>query len=214
MKSYLKTFDFKTHAVRVVDRQGAPWFIAADVCRVLDIANPTDALLSLDADEKDKVDRLTLDNPEGQKGGAQTLNIISESGLYSLILRSRKPQARAFRRWVTGEVLPAIRHTGAYALQVAPESDPDRASVLEFLAGKGDTRGWGLDGLIEFGRKVRLLRLNLGAEHQSKTDSNFGRVEVYPRMILETVFTALRPPVIGQEMQLWLYPQEKPLAAA
>jgi prophage antirepressor-like protein len=102
-------FNFGRHAVRVVVRKGAPWFVATDVCCALGYVNPRKAVADhLDADEKGVTTGDTL-------GGAQTLTIISESGLYALVLRSRKPEARRFAKWVTGEVLPAIRKTGSYA---------------------------------------------------------------------------------------------------
>lgn len=97
-------FNFTSQALRVVMREGEPWFVAADVCEALDIKNPTDALKRLDDDERA---RFNL----GHQGEA---NIINESGLYSLILGSRKPEAKKFKKWVTSEVLPAIRKTGAY----------------------------------------------------------------------------------------------------
>lgn len=94
-------------AVRVFERNGEPWFVAKDVCLCLGIGNTADAVSSLDDDEKgvDIVDTL---------GGAQEMSIISEAGLYSLILRSRKPNAKEFRRWITHEVIPCIRKHGAY----------------------------------------------------------------------------------------------------
>jgi prophage antirepressor-like protein len=97
--------------VRVVMRDGEPWWVASDVCRVLEIGNPSDVIRALDDDEK-----ITLDNIEGNPrfGIPHQLNIISESGLYSLIFRSRKPEAKTFRRWVTSEVLPSIRKHGGY----------------------------------------------------------------------------------------------------
>ena len=94
---------------------GDTWFVAADVCRVLELSNPTEALKALDEDEK-----MTLRNSEGhsgQRGGAQSYNVISESGLYSLVFRSNKPEAREFSKWVRSEVLPAIRKTGSYSLK-------------------------------------------------------------------------------------------------
>lgn len=97
---------------RVIDRGGNPWFVLTDVCRKLGIANPSDAASRLDDDEK-----MTLGISEGhsgRRGGARTLNIINESGLYSLILRSSKPEAKRFKKWVTAEVLPTIRKTGSY----------------------------------------------------------------------------------------------------
>jgi prophage antirepressor-like protein len=101
---------------RVFDRDGEPWFVLADVCRKLGIANPSDAAARLDDDEK-----MTLGISEGQsgvRGGARQMNIINESGLYSLVLRSSKPEAKRFKKWITSEVLPAIRKTGAYSGRV------------------------------------------------------------------------------------------------
>lgn len=107
--SALQTFDFKSTPVRALDRAGQPWFVAADVCRVLDLSNVTESLRGLDEDELTS----ELLNSDTQ---ARTMRLISESGLYALIFRSRKPEAKAFRKWVTSEVLPAIRRTGGYAV--------------------------------------------------------------------------------------------------
>ncbi len=106
-------FVFKGRVVRTVIRDGQPWFVGSEVCAVLEISNPRDALSRLDDDEKGVGN---TDNP----GGQQEVNVISESGLYALILTSRKPQAKAFRRWVTGEVLPSIRRTGSYNASSSP----------------------------------------------------------------------------------------------
>ena len=101
---------FNDISIRTTEINGQIWFVAADVCKALEISNPSKALTSLDEDE-----RLTLTNSEGQNGrGAQSYNIINESGLYSLILRSRKIEAKRFKKWVTAEVLPSIRKTGSY----------------------------------------------------------------------------------------------------
>lgn len=95
--------------VRVrVDERGEPWFVAKDVCDILGVANNRDAVSRLDADERMSVLPTAL-------GGSQKMVAVSESGLYRLIFESRKPEARAFRRWVTHEVLPSIRKTGLYA---------------------------------------------------------------------------------------------------
>ena len=103
---------FNTITVRSLERDGQIWFVAADVCKALEINNPSQALTRLDSDEK-----TTLTNNEGRAGqGAQNYNIINESGLYSLILRSRKTEAKQFKKWVTSEVLPSIRKTGGYSL--------------------------------------------------------------------------------------------------
>lgn len=98
---------------RTTTIDGEPWFVAADVCRALEIGNPSQALTKLDDDEK-----MTLTSNEGhsgQRGGAQSMNVVNEPGLYTLVLGSRKPEAKAFKRWITHEVLPSIRKTGAYA---------------------------------------------------------------------------------------------------
>ncbi|MEK4452859.1 MULTISPECIES: phage antirepressor KilAC domain-containing protein [unclassified Paenibacillus] len=104
----LQTFDFSGMAVRVVSKDGTPWWVARDVCSVLEISNNRDALSRLDDDEKGVVSTDTL-------GGKQDLMAVNEPGLFSLILGSRKPEAKRFKRWVTHEVLPAIRKTGMYA---------------------------------------------------------------------------------------------------
>lgn len=95
--------------VRVIEQNGEPWFVAADVCRALDIADTWNALQRLDGDEKGTCSISTL-------GGEQKVSIVNEPGLYSLVLGSRKPEAKAFKRWITHEVLPAIRKTGSYSL--------------------------------------------------------------------------------------------------
>src|SRR5690606_36945674 len=93
--------------VRTILIDGAPWFSAVDVCGVLEIGNVSQAMTRLDDDER------TLISNEGRE-----LNVVSEAGLFSLILGSRKPEARAFKRWVTHEVLPAIRRTGSYSVRI------------------------------------------------------------------------------------------------
>lgn len=124
MNNKLQHFNFNESPMRVVQREGQPWFVAADVCEVLALSNPTVALDSLDEDERSK-------EYLGRQGEG---NIISESGLYALIFKSRKPQAKAFRRWVTAEVLPAIRKTGAYIAPVeTPAMHPVAAQFLNFF---------------------------------------------------------------------------------
>ena len=97
-------FSFNTHAVRVILRDGEPWFVATDVCAALAVQNVTQAVARLDDDERSMFNI-------GRQGDA---SIINESGLYSLILSSRKPEAKRFKKWVTSEVLPSIRKTGGY----------------------------------------------------------------------------------------------------
>ena len=94
--------------IRAIMQQGEPWFVAADVCKCTDIANSRDAFSRLDEDEKGVA---LIDTP----GGKQNMAIINEPGLYSLVLGSRKPEAKAFKRWITHEVIPSIRKTGSYS---------------------------------------------------------------------------------------------------
>ena len=114
--------------VRTMMRDGEPWFVAADVCRALDILNPRDATARLDEDEKN-----TVVLTDGNRGNPN-VTIINEPGLYALVLGSRKPEAKAFKRWITHEVIPAIRKNGAY---LTPEgaykllSDPD--NIIQML---------------------------------------------------------------------------------
>ena len=101
---------FKSHEfgeIRTTIQNGEPWFVAADVCKALDIAQNRNAVARLDDDEKGV--RLT-----DTLGGKQKLTVVNEAGLYSLVLGSRKPEAKAFKRWITHEVLPTIRRTGGY----------------------------------------------------------------------------------------------------
>lgn len=115
-------FDYEGTNFRALqDSAGEPWFVANDVCEALGLSNPRSSLALLDEDEKGVH---SMDTP----GGTQNLAIVSEAGLYSLILRSRKPEAKAFKRWVTHEVMPAIRRHGVYATPDTVEAmlqDPD-----------------------------------------------------------------------------------------
>ena len=126
MSAQIIPFDFEEQAVRVVMRGDDPWFVAADVCRVLEITNPSMAVAKLDEDERAVVNLNTLSLSEGIRGNPNT-TVISESGLYTVILRSNGALTpgtvqHRFRKWVTAEVLPSIRRTGVYA---APAADPE-----------------------------------------------------------------------------------------
>ena len=103
----LQTFNYNNNAVRTIEKDGEPWFVLKDVCDVLTLTNSRMIADRLDADERGVSQIDTL-------GGKQTMVIINESGLYNVILRSDKPEAKPFRKWITAEVLPAIRKTGAY----------------------------------------------------------------------------------------------------
>jgi prophage antirepressor-like protein len=122
----LMPFQFDGTQVRIVtDDEGAPWFVAADVCAVLGIG--TDQTRRLDDDERGL--RL-IQTPSG----AQQMVAVNESGLYSLVLGSRKPTARAFKKWITSEVIPAIRKTGSYSMASTGFSIPKSFSAALRLA--------------------------------------------------------------------------------
>lgn len=116
MVGAVEVFNFSQEKapIRVQLINGEPWFVAKDVCRVLGIANHKDAVSRLDDDERQGVG---ITDPLGIK---QIANAVSESGLYSLIFQSRKPEAKKFRKWVTSEVLPSIRKKGFYCIKKSP----------------------------------------------------------------------------------------------
>lgn len=122
--SEITPFDFNGAQVRVLTIDGEPWWVASDICAVLDIANPPDAVARLDGVDVGQADA------HNSRGQMRPTNIVNESGLYELVIRSDKPAARPFRRWVTSEVLPAIRKTGRYEIAERALTDRERAVLL------------------------------------------------------------------------------------
>ncbi len=115
----MQVFNYEGNKVRTVMKDGEPWWVLADVCRVLGLVNPSKVATRLDPDEKMT---LTLgEGHSGQRGGAQQMRVVNESGLYKVILRSDKPEAKKFTRWVTHEVLPTLRKTGTYSMPGAAQ---------------------------------------------------------------------------------------------
>ena len=128
-------FRFNAHEVRALAINGEPWFVAKDVCDVLEIVwKGSETVAFLDDDEKGVRKFRT------PSGGPQEMIIISESGLYTLIIRSNKPQARPFRKWVTAEVLPSIRRTGGYTAE--PQDGGNRTDIFHH---RGPCSASGLD---------------------------------------------------------------------
>ncbi|MDA8376814.1 MAG: Bro-N domain-containing protein [Planctomycetia bacterium] len=117
-------FQFGSTEVRTVDRDGQVWFVAGDVAKALNYADAVQMTRVLDEDEKGLHTMQTL-------GGNQQVVVLSESGLYHALLKSRKPEARPFRRWVTQEVLPAIRRNGTSS--VADAQIPDAFQKTRYL---------------------------------------------------------------------------------
>ena len=108
MNTNLQTWSYENSEIRTVEKDGEPWFVAKDIAKVLGYANASKAIADhVDAEDKGVTKCYTL-------GGTQDLTILNESGLYSLILSSKLPNAKKFKRWVTNEVLPSIRKHGAY----------------------------------------------------------------------------------------------------
>ena len=165
--------------VRVSTRDGEPWFVAKDVCDALGLSNTTEALRNLDDDEVGNIS-----NSEVAQNGGRAPRIISEPGFYKLVMRSRKPEAKAFQRWVTHEVLPAIRRDGGYmaakpdetpeetmarALRIADETMRRQKERIEGLAAENDAlRPKALfadavaasDGTCLVGELAKMLRQN------------------------------------------------------
>lgn len=134
----VQVFNYGENApVRVRVMDGQTWFVAKDVCDRLGLTNSRKALKSLDDDEKGVTSSYT-------PGGTQRVSIVNESGLYSLVFQSRKPDAKKFRKWVTMEVLPQIRRTGSYGAA-------------------GDVRRCGVEGMLYRGVRLYPYRELLGA---------------------------------------------------
>ena len=121
-------FNFEGTPVRTVQIDGETQFVAADVCEALDIQNVAQAVTRLDDDERSMFNI-------GRQGDA---HVINESGLYRLILTSRKPEAKRFRKWVTGEVLPTIRKTGSYGKLATPAIPQSLSAALRLAADQSD----------------------------------------------------------------------------
>jgi prophage antirepressor-like protein len=115
----ITTYNFGKQEIRIIDKDGEPWWIAKDVCEVLGISNISDACSTLDEDEKNTIALTDSINP-----GNPNILIINEPGLYALVLKSRKQDAKVFKRWITHDVLPSIRKTGVYGVNKEILDDP------------------------------------------------------------------------------------------
>ncbi len=119
----IQHFDFEGASVRTHMKGDEPWFVLSDVCRVLEITNVGNAAARLDDDEKGDIRSVDA------IGRDQQMIIVNESGLYSLILTSRKAAAKRFKKWVTSEVLPTLRRTGVYIMSPDDEDLPALADA-------------------------------------------------------------------------------------
>ena len=117
-------FEFNTATIRVVEIDGEPWFVASDVCKALGLNNVSHAISTL-------TNRDVRDQRLSSTGRTRPNKIVSESGLYQLLFKSRKPEARKFQDWVTGTVLPAIRKDGGYIMGEEKVATGEMSEVLE-----------------------------------------------------------------------------------
>jgi prophage antirepressor-like protein len=159
----MTTFEFEGQSVRVIrDEDGNPWWVAKDVCDVLDLENTSMALEKLDDDEKLTSKLLT-------SGQMREVWLVNEPGLYTLIIRSNKPEARKFKRWITHEVLPSIRRTGSY--DVNGRNDLSRRAMLARLNRKG----------LRAGQRVRLLELagRMVSTYRAELNAMFDMYELF-----------------------------------
>ncbi len=155
----LVAFNFESSNVRVVlDANMEPWFVAADVCAALELPDTHKAIARLDDDEKD---RNSIPTP----GGSQEMSVVNESGLFNLVLGSRKPEAKRFKRWVTHDVLPSIRKTGSYASagSVAALPTPTQDKVNAILSiGEAIARVPGVKPGIAMAATLTVIHENTG----------------------------------------------------
>jgi prophage antirepressor-like protein len=202
-------FNYKSKTVRVIeDENGDPWWVAKDVCKILGLEDTHKAVQRLEEDEKGRKIIPTL-------GGNQDVWVINEPGLYSLMLRSNKPEAKQFKKWVIHKVLPTIRKTGKYEIQGMSELDLiiSSAQALKKLETRihtleakthtncGQTGYWtitawcklnnlkiSLDEAMHRGREAAKLSNEWGAGIGRVHDERYGLVNSYREDVLEEVF--------------------------
>ena len=166
-------FNFEGTPVRTVQIDGETQFVAADVCEALDIQNVAQAVTRLDDDERSMFNI-------GRQGDA---HVINESGLYRLILTSRKPEAKRFRKWVTGEVLPTIRKTGSYGKLATPAIPQSLSAALRLAADQSDQIEAQQAQLAIAGPKADMLDRIAGAEGSMCITDAAKAIKVQPKWL-------------------------------
>ena len=207
-------FRYESKEVRVIqDEHGDPWWVASDICGILELSNPSEAIRYLDDDEKSTL-RISEGGPER--------NIINEAGLYSLMMRSNKSEAKKFKRWIVHEVLPSIRKTGNYQIEGLSKIDliiktaqelkkielkqveyDNRLACLEAKThqNSGHTGYWTITAWCKLnnmnislqqanhkGREAAKLSNEWSVEISKVPDERFGEVNSYREDVLEEVF--------------------------
>lgn len=159
----LQIFSYESNEVRTIMRNGAPWFCLMDVCRVLDLSSPHKVAERLDPDD--------LTGIKIRSGGQyREMTFVNESGLYTVILRSDKPEAKPFRKWVTSEVLPTIRKHGAYMTPDTIEkvlTDPDTIIRLATILKEEQEKRRALEAQVEADRPKVLFADSVSASKDS-----------------------------------------------
>ena len=147
--------------MRVVMQDGEPWFVATDVCKALEIGNSRQATSRLDEDEK----FTTVISNDSAATGVSSMTFVSEPGLYSLVLSSRKPEAKAFKRWITHEVIPAIRKTGGYIAGESQMSDEELVGrALQIVSRKLEAREYEVKRLTTENAKLECQNMELNQQ--------------------------------------------------
>lgn len=157
-------FTYNTKQVRVIEKDGEPWFVAKDICDILEISNSRDAISRLDDDEKN-----TVAITDGNRGNPN-MTIISESGVYALIFTSRKPESENFKRWIRKEVIPSIRKTGGYVAN-------DELFIETYLPFADETTKSLFKATLQTVRNQNELILKQQKEIQHKEDVIIGLVD-------------------------------------
>lgn len=185
-------FDFRGTDVRVVVIDGESWWVAVDVCSALELTNSRKAVSDLDEDEKQTVPYAqvapTVTTSDTGLDLGRRISIINEPGLYSLILRSRKPAAKAFKRWVTHDVLPSIRRTGTYATDQPPTSSGLPADMQLFMR---EVSRVTTDAAVAAAREVGR---EMGAELRAAVREGFGDMTEALTACVREVLEAARVP--------------------
>lgn len=211
----IQLFSFEDREVRTLMIDGNPWWVAKDVCAILEISNERDAYGRLDV-----ADVGTTDVRSG--GQMRAMKIVNESGLYDLVLDSRKPQAKAFRKWITSEVIPSIRKTGSYVaaplspaemllaqaqqlvdqerrlagMEVEVKEVTSKVAAIEGAHNWFTALGYAINNnlrternyLMRVGKKASALMREKGEAPQPRQDATFGKVNTYPIDVLEVAF--------------------------
>lgn len=185
MNNEIQRFDFRGAALRTLtDEEGEPWFVAKDVCDILGMSNPSMAVTALDKDEVAQIDPKDYLGSENQSN--QAVNIVSEPGLYKLIMRSRKHEAKDFQRWVTHEVLPSIRKHGGYmAGQERMTPEQMALASMRWLQSKVDEQAKQLkaqEGKVLFANAVETARTSILVGDFAKILKSNG-IDIGPRRL-------------------------------